>query len=79
VLLGNTTIPSQYPFFIFMIVCRMKNRKIERCNNKRYQVKHMNKKGLCKNCGEDINDDKNSNDFCSEQCGVEYQMEHNRK
>ena len=78
-LLGNTTIPSQYPFFIFMILCRMKNRKIERCNNKRYNVKYMNKKELCKNCGEDINDDNNSNDFCSEQCGVEYQMEHNRK
>jgi predicted nucleic acid-binding Zn ribbon protein len=57
----------------------MKNRKIERCNSKRYHVKYMNKKGLCKNCGEDINDDNNSNDFCSEQCGVEYQMEHNRK
>ena len=52
---------------------------IERCNNKRYHVKYMNKKWLCKNCGEDINDDNNSNDFCSEQCGVEYQMEHNRK
>ena len=62
-----------------MILCRMKNRKIERCNNKRHNVKYMNKKGLCKNCGEDINDDNNSNDFCSEQCGVEYQMEHNRK
>ena len=62
-----------------MILCRMKNRKIERCNNKRYHVKYMNKKWLCKNCGEDINDDNNSNDFCSEQCGVEYQMEHNRK
>jgi hypothetical protein len=62
-----------------MILCRMKNRKIERCNNKRYHVKYMNKKGLCKNCGEDINDDNNSNDFCSEQCGVEYQMEHYRK
>ena len=47
--------------------------------NKRNHVKYMNKKGLCKNCGEDINDDNNSNDFCSEQCGVEYQMEHNRK
>ena len=61
-----------------MIQCRMKNRKIERCNNKRYRVKYMNKKSLCKNCGEDINDENNSNDFCSEQCGVEYQMEHNR-
>ncbi len=61
-----------------MIQNRMKNRKIERCNNKRFHVKCMNKKGLCKNCGEDINEN-NSNDFCSEQCGVEYQMEHNRK
>ena len=35
----------------------------------------MNKKGICKNCGDDISDDSNSNEFCSEQCGVEYQME----
>ena len=62
-----------------MIQNKMKNRKIERCNNKSSKLRYMNKKGLCKNCGEDINDDNNSNDFCSEQCGVEYQMEHNRK
>ena len=42
-------------------------------------LKYMNKKGICKNCGDDISDDSNSNEFCSEQCGVEYQMEHNRK
>ena len=42
-------------------------------------LKYMNKKGNCKNCGDDISDDSNSNEFCSEQCGVEYQMEHNRK
>jgi predicted nucleic acid-binding Zn ribbon protein len=39
----------------------------------------MNRKGICKNCGDDISDDSNSNEFCSEQCGVEYQMEHNKK
>ena len=44
----------------------------------------MNKKGNCKNCGDDITDDditddSNSNEFCSEQCEVEYQMEHHRK
>ena len=52
---------------------------VERCNNKICYLKYMNKKGICKNCGEDISDDSNSNEFCSEQCGVEYQMEHNRK
>jgi predicted nucleic acid-binding Zn ribbon protein len=40
---------------------------------------YMNQKGICKNCGDDITDDSNSNEFCSEQCGVECQMEHNRK
>jgi endogenous inhibitor of DNA gyrase (YacG/DUF329 family) len=39
----------------------------------------MNKKGNCKNCGDDITDDSNSNEFCSEQCEVEYQMERHRK
>jgi endogenous inhibitor of DNA gyrase (YacG/DUF329 family) len=39
----------------------------------------MNKKVICKNCGDDIADDSNSNEFCSEQCGVEYQMEHYKK
>jgi predicted RNA-binding Zn-ribbon protein involved in translation (DUF1610 family) len=39
----------------------------------------MDKKGICKNCGDDISDDSNSVEFCSEQCGVEYQMEHDRK
>jgi predicted nucleic acid-binding Zn ribbon protein len=39
----------------------------------------MNKKGICKNCGDDIRDDSYSNEFCSEQCGVEYQLEHNRE
>ena len=42
-------------------------------------LKYMNKKGNCKNCGDDISEESNSNEFCSEQCGVEYQMEHNRK
>jgi len=38
-----------------------------------------NKKGICKNCGDDIGDDGDSDIFCSEQCEVEYQMEHDRK
>jgi predicted nucleic acid-binding Zn ribbon protein len=37
----------------------------------------MNEKGHCKNCGDQIGDDNSSsNEFCSEQCGVEYQLEH---
>jgi hypothetical protein len=36
----------------------------------------MNEKGHCKNRGDQIGDDSNSNDFCSEQCGVEYQLQH---
>jgi hypothetical protein len=53
---------------------------IVRCNNNKiYRLNYMNKKGICKNCGDDIMDDSNSNEFCSEQCGVEYQLEHNRK
>jgi hypothetical protein len=39
----------------------------------------MNKKGICKNCADQIGDDSNSNEFCSEQCGVEYQLEHDKK
>jgi hypothetical protein len=38
----------------------------------------MNKKETCKNCGDHIADDRNSNEFCSEQCGVEYRLEHNK-
>jgi hypothetical protein len=52
---------------------------IERCNNKNYHLIYMNKQGICKNCGDAIKDESNSNEFCSEQCGVEYQLEHNRK
>ena len=36
----------------------------------------MDKKGHCKNCGDQIDYDSNSNEFCSEQCRVEYQLEH---
>jgi hypothetical protein len=39
----------------------------------------MDRKGICKNCGDDISDDSNLVEFCSEQCGVEYQMEHDKK
>jgi hypothetical protein len=44
-----------------------------------YYLKYMSVKGVCKNCGDSISEDSNSDEFCSEQCGVEYQMEHNRK
>jgi hypothetical protein len=44
-----------------------------------YCLKYMSVKGVCKNCGDNISEDSNSDEFCSEQCGVEYQMEHNRK
>jgi hypothetical protein len=56
---------------------------MERCNNNIYTLNCMSKKRICKNCGEEIrddfSDDSNPTEFCSEQCGVEYQMEHNRK
>jgi hypothetical protein len=39
----------------------------------------MNKKGICKDCRDQIVDDYGSDEFCSEQCAVEYQLEHNRK
>jgi len=52
---------------------------MERCNNKKLRISYMNKKGICKNCGDSIGDDSNSTEFCSSQCGVEYQLEHNRK
>ena len=50
---------------------------IERCiNNKIYRPNYMDKKAHCKNCDDQIEYDSNSNEFCSEQCGVEYQLEH---
>ena len=48
---------------------------VKRCNNKVCYLKYMNKRGNCKNYADDITYDSNSNEFCSEQCGVEYQME----
>jgi hypothetical protein len=42
-------------------------------------LNYVNKKENCKNCGDDITDESNSNQFCSEQCQVEYQLEHRRK
>jgi hypothetical protein len=35
-------------------------------------------KGHCKNCGDQIGDDSNPYEFCSDQCGVEYQLEHKK-
>ena len=51
----------------------------ERRNNNVVTLHNTNKKGICKNCGDDIGQDSDSDTFCSEQCGVEYQMEHDRK
>jgi predicted RNA-binding Zn-ribbon protein involved in translation (DUF1610 family) len=39
----------------------------------------MGNKRACKNCGDEIGDESNSSEFCSDQCGVEYRMEHDRK
>jgi hypothetical protein len=39
----------------------------------------MSKKGICKNCGDLIGDDIISDEFCSGQWEIEYQLEHNRK
>jgi hypothetical protein len=39
----------------------------------------MSKNGICKNCGDLIGDDINLDEFCSGQCEIEYQLEHNRK
>jgi hypothetical protein len=51
----------------------------ERRNNNLGTSNNTNRKGICKNCGDDISQDSDSDTFCSEQCGVEYQMEHDRK
>lgn len=51
----------------------------ERRNNNLVTSNITKKIGICKNCGDDITDDSNSDMFCSDQCGVEYQMEHDRK
>jgi hypothetical protein len=60
---------------ILHLIIRFHNRE-RRNNNEVYRLNYMNKKGHCKNCGDQIGDDSNSNEFCSEQCGVEYQLEH---
>jgi predicted nucleic acid-binding Zn ribbon protein len=41
--------------------------------------KYMSKKSICKNCGDPVGDDRNSDEFCSGQCRVEYELEHDRK
>jgi hypothetical protein len=51
----------------------------ERRNNNLFILNDTIKKGICKNCGDDIGQDSDSEMFCSEQCGVEYQMEHDKK
>jgi len=48
--------------------------RIERCNNKINVLLYLSKKRNCKNCGDLIGDESNSNEF-----GVEYELEHNRK
>lgn len=52
---------------------------MERCINKILVLTILSKKGICKNCGDPIEDENNSNEFCSSQCKIEYQLEHNRK
>ena len=52
--------------------------KTERCNNKINALTYVRKKGICKNCGDPLDND-NDSEFCSSQCGIEYQLEHNRK
>jgi|GEM_PF-793121 predicted nucleic acid-binding Zn ribbon protein len=39
----------------------------------------MSKKSICKNCGDPVGDDRSSDEFCSGQCRVEYELEHDRK
>jgi len=39
----------------------------------------MNKKEICKNCGDTIGADSNSTESCSSRCEVEFQLEHCRK
>ena len=39
----------------------------------------MNELGTCRNCGDEIGGDSSSDVFCSEQCEVEYKMEHDRE
>jgi hypothetical protein len=60
-------------------VVRLEDMQKERRNNNLFVLHNTNRKGICKNCGEDIGQDSDSDMFCSEQCGVEYQMEHDRK
>jgi hypothetical protein len=48
-------------------------------NNNLLILNNTNRKGISKDCGDDIGQDSDSDMFCSEQCGVEYQMEHDRK
>lgn len=43
-------------------------------------VLHTRVKMNCVNCGDQIGNERNSDDkFCSDQCKVEYELEHNRK
>ena len=60
-------------------VVRLEDVQKERRNNNLFILNITNRKGICKNCGDDIGQDSDSDKFCSEQCEVEYQMEHDRK
>ena len=53
--------------------------KKERRNNDLFILNITNRKGICKNCGDEIGQDSDFDIFCSEQCEVEYQMEHDRR
>jgi hypothetical protein len=65
------------PFY--QIVVHLQQVQKERRNNNVVTLHNTNRKGVCKNCGDYIGQDSDSDTFCSEQCGVEYQMEHDRK
>jgi hypothetical protein len=65
---------------IFKVLSKFSHELVqERCNNNHCPTNITNKDGICKNCGDVIGDDSDSDIFCSEQCGVEYKMEHDRK
>ena len=56
-----------------------KRLSVLKSNNNLLILNNTNRKGISKDCGDDIGQDSDSDMFCSEQCGVEYQMEHDRK
>jgi hypothetical protein len=70
------TLVVTYASYIFLQSVIWFHNKETSNNYKIYPVIHMNEKGHCKNCGDLIGEDGKSSEFCSEQCGVEYRLEH---